>query len=143
MDFSFRRATQDDIDPLESIRIRSIENCSIYTREQLDLWQQSLPDWPRLIVNTIVCVNDISILGFAVADEQELDFLYVDPLAQGQGVANSLVAHVEKEGMKCDCNPYSEKVLKRRDWQFLEDNVKEKAGVRYHNKWYVFPKSQG
>jgi len=40
--------------------------------------------------------------------------------------------------MKCDCNPYSEKILIKRGWKFLSENIKEKSGERFNNKWYLF-----
>ena len=42
--------------------------------------------------------------------------------------------------MKCDCNPYSEKILIKRGWKFLSENIKEKSGERFNNKWYEFEK---
>ena len=42
--------------------------------------------------------------------------------------------------MKCDCNPYSEKILIKRGLKFLSENIKEKSGERFNNKWYEFEK---
>ena len=42
--------------------------------------------------------------------------------------------------MKCDCNPYSEKILIKRGWKFLSENIKEKSGERFNNKWYKIEK---
>ena len=42
--------------------------------------------------------------------------------------------------MNCDCNPYSEKILIKRGWKFLSENIKEKSGERFNNKWYEFEK---
>ena len=53
---------------------------------------------------------------------------------------NKLVSLVEKTNMKCDCNPYSEKILIKRGWKFLSENIKEKSGERFNNKWYKFEK---
>ncbi len=138
MDFSYRKATSSDIPLLESIRIRSIQSCAIYSEDQRGVWAQSIPDWPAIIDNTLICTKNDQLLGFAVANERELDLLYVAPNFHGLGIAYSLVSRVERPGMKCDCNPYSEKVLKRRGWKFESDNVKTKDGQTFHNRWYVF-----
>jgi len=137
---SFRKGTAEDIGSLESIRLRSIESCKSYTRKQLDIWQQSLPDWTQLIQNTTVCFERDALLGFVVITERKLDYLYVDPEYQGRGVGNFLVSLVETKGMKCDCNKYSEKVLKSRGWEYVSENIKIKAGETFINKWYVFNK---
>tara|TARA_B100000767_G_C19588041_1_gene460195 strand:- start:113 stop:661 length:549 start_codon:yes stop_codon:yes gene_type:complete len=54
------------------------------------------------------------------------------------GSGDKLVSLVETPNMKCDCNPYSEKILIKRGWKFLSENIKEKSGERFNNKWYLF-----
>lgn len=139
--FTFRKATTNDISSLESCRVKSIESCKIYSAKQLDIWKKSKPNWKAIIPNTIVCLNKKLVVGFVVSDQNFLDYLYVHPNYQKQGIANQLVSLVEKTNMKCDCNPYSEKILKSRGWIFLSDNLKEKSGVKFHNKWYIFDKT--
>ena len=135
---SFRKGDCHDINSLELCRIRSIENCKIYTNKQLDIWKQSKPNWNELIKNTLICLEEESIVGFIVAKENVLDYLYVNPDYQNKGIGNYLVSLVEKDKMKCDCNSYSEKILKKRGWSFLSENNKENSGEIFRNKWYVF-----
>ena len=44
--------------------------------------------------------------------------------------------------MKCDCNPYSEKILIKRGWKFLSENIKKNQVIIniFNNKWYEFEK---
>ncbi len=136
--FLFRKGLPSDIEELESIRIVSIQSCTIYSDNQRRIWSESIPNWSELIPSTLVCLTDDHPVGFAIAHNQELDFLYVHPSFHGHGIANILVSKVEEEGMRCDCNPYSEKVLQKRGWTFQKDNVKTKDGETFHNKWYVY-----
>ena len=64
----------------------------------------------------------------------------MEPNYQRHGLGNKLVSLVETTNMKCDCNPYSEKILIKRGWKFLSENTKEKSGERFNNKWYKFEK---
>ena len=139
-DFSFRKGESNDIISLESCRIKSIENCKIYSEKQIDVWRNSRPNWEELIPNTIVCIKEKLIVGFVVSDNKFLEYLYVDPDYQKKGIGNQLVSLVEKSNMRCDCNPYSEKILIRRGWKFLSENLKEKSGEKYENKWFIFEK---
>ena len=75
-----------------------------------------------------------------ISDDKFLDYLYVEPNYQRLGLGDKLVSLVEKTNMKCDCNPYSEKILIKRGWKFLSENIKEKSIERFNNKWYEFEK---
>lgn len=136
--FSFRKGTHSDIDTLESIRKKSIQSCSIYSDQQLAIWSKSVPNWSKLIEHTIVCTVHATPVGFVIATPSELDLIYLDPDYHGFGIANTLVSMVETDGMRCDCNPYSEKVLVQRGWSFQSHNIKEKDGETFRNKWYVY-----
>lgn len=136
--FSYRKANINDIDSLELIRLKSIENCKVYTKKQLDIWKESKPNWSQLIDNTLVCIQKNELVGFVVYTIKLLDYLYVHPNYQHQGIGNQLVAMVEADNMKCDCNLYSEKILKNRGWKYLLENRKERSGEVFKNKWYVF-----
>lgn len=136
--FSYRKANLDDLDSLEFVRLKSIENCKIYTKKQLDIWKESKPNWNQLIDNTLVCIKKNKLVGFVVYNIKLLDYLYVDPNEQHQGIGNHLVSMVETNNMKCDCNLYSEKILKNRGWKYLSENRKENSGEVFRNKWYVF-----
>lgn len=139
-DFSFRKALLSDVNQLETIRKKSIQHCSIYTKDQLRIWSESIPNWSDLVDDTHVCLSAGIPIGFIVATPTLLDYLYIDPDYHGRGIANQLVSMVETDGMLCDCNPYSEKVLIRRGWFFRSNNVKEKNGETFHNKWYIYHK---
>ena len=108
---------------------------------QLNIWINSKPNWEELIPHTIVSFKGNHILGFVVSNDKFLDYLYVEPSYHGKGLGNKLVSLVEKPTMKCDCNPYSEKILIKRGWKFLAENIKEKSGEKFKNKWYLFEKS--
>ncbi len=136
--FSYRKADINDIDSLELVRLKSIENCKVYTKKQLDIWKESKPNWSELIDNTLVCIQEKELVGFVVYTLKLLDYLYVHPNYQYQGIGNQLVAMVEADNMKCDCNLYSEKILKNRGWKYLSENRKERLGEVFKNKWYVF-----
>ncbi len=139
-DFSFRKGESRDIPQLESCRINSIKNCKIYSKKQINIWINSKPNWEELIPKTIVSVTENHISGFVISDDKFLDYLYVEPNYQRHGLGNKLVSLVETTNMKCDCNPYSEKILIKRGWKFLSENIKEKSGERFNNKWYKFEK---
>ena len=139
-DFSFRKGESRDIPQLESCRINSIKNCKIYSKKQINIWINSKPNWEELIPKTIVSVTENHISGFVISDDKFLDYLYVEPNYQRLGLGDKLVSLVEKTNMKCDCNPYSEKILIKRGWKFLSENIKEKSGERFNNKWYEFEK---
>ena len=139
-DFSFRKGESRDIPQLESCRINSIKNCKIYSKKQINIWINSKPNWEELIPKTIVSVTENHISGFVISDDKFLDYLYVEPNYQRLGLGDKLVSLVEKTNMKCDCNPYSEKILIKRGWKFLSENIKEKSGERFNNKWYKFEK---
>lgn len=140
-DLSFRKGKNKDILLLESCRVNSIKNCKIYSEKQINIWINSKPDWKEIIPNTIVCLKENHILGFVVSDDKLLDYLYVDPNYQQLGIGDKLVSLAEKPNMKCDCNPYSEKILIKRGWKFLSENFKEKSGEKFENKWYLFEES--
>ena len=139
-DFSFRKGESRDIPELESCRINSIKNCKIYSIKQINIWINSKPNWEELIPKTIVSVTENHISGFVISGDKFLDYLYVEPNYQRHGLGNKLVSLVETTNMKCDCNPYSEKILIKRGWKFLSENIKEKSGERFNNKWYKFEK---
>ena len=88
--FDYRKATISDVDILESIRIKSIRSCTIYSPEQLAIWSRSVPNWSILIHDTLVCTERDTLIGFVVATPHLLDFLYVDPDYHGNGIANTL-----------------------------------------------------
>ena len=135
-DFSFRKGESRDIPQLESCRINSIKNCKVYSKKQINIWINSKPNWEELIPKTIVSVTENHISGFVISDDKFLDYLYVEPNYQRLGLGDKLVSLVEKTNMQCDCNPYSEKILIKRGWKFLSENIKEKSGERFNNKWY-------
>ena len=139
-DFKFRKGESRDIPQLESCRINSIKNCKIYSKKQINIWINSKPNWEELIPSTIVSVTENHISGFVISNDKFLDYLYVEPNYQRHGLGNKLVSLVEKPNMKCDCNPYSEKILIKRGWKFISENIKEKSGERFTNKWYIFEK---
>ena len=113
-DFSFRKGESRDIPQLESCRINSIKNCKIYSKKQINIWINSKPNWEELIPKTIVSVTENHISGFVISGDKFLDYLYVEPNYQRHGLGNKLVSLVETTNMKCDCNPYSEKILIKR-----------------------------
>jgi GNAT superfamily N-acetyltransferase len=137
-DFSFRKGESKDISQLETCRINSIKNCKIYSQKQINIWINSKPNWEELIPNTIASIKEDFILGFIVSSDKFLDYLYVESEYQRHGLGDKLVSLVETPNMKCDCNPYSEKILIKRGWKFLSENIKEKSGERFNNKWYLF-----
>ena len=51
-----------------------------------------------------------------------------------------MVSFVESQGMKCDTNSNSEKILIKRGWEFDSDNIKTISGETFNNKWYMFKK---
>jgi GNAT superfamily N-acetyltransferase len=136
--FSFRNGEGKDVLLLEDCRVKSIQNCKIYSKKQIEVWENSKPNWQKLIPNTIVCVKDQLIVGFVVCTTKFLEYLYVHPCYQEQGIGNQLFSLVEKPNLRCDCNLYSERLLLKRGWRFLSKNTKERLGESYHNKWYIF-----
>ena len=134
----FKKGEKEDINSLESIRLKSIENCTQYTVEQLNVWRNSQFDWINLIKKTTVCYYDKEMVGFVSIKDNELHSLYVDPSFQNQGIGNKLVSLVETKGMCCDTNSNSEKVLIKRGWKFSSDNIKIVSGETFYNKWYEF-----
>ena len=134
----FRKGTQEDIKSLDSLRLKSIENCNEYTIEQLNVWKDSQFDWINMIDKTIICYCNKKMAGFVSIKENELHSLYVDPSFQNQGIGSKLVSLVETKGMCCDTNPNSEKVLIKRGWKFSSDNIKTVSGETFYNKWYEF-----
>ena len=136
--FKFNIGKKDDIELLESLRIRSIENCKYYTKEQLGIWKSSTPDWTNIINNTIVCNYKKELSGLVSIRDNELYLLYVDPLFQKHRIGDKLVSIVETQGMVCDTNSNSERLLKKRGWIFSSDNIKEIRGQVFKNKWYTF-----
>ena len=135
---NFRKGTKEDIKSLESIRLKSIENCNQYTVEQLNVWKKSQFDWINMIEKTTVCYYNKKIMGFVSIKDNELHSLYVDPSFHNQGIGNKLVSLVEIKGMCCDTNSNSEKVLIKRGWKFSSDNIKTVSGETFYNKWYEF-----
>ena len=136
----FRKGNTKDIKTLESIRLRSIQHCNNYSPQELNIWKNSIPDWKEIIDKTIICDYDKKISGFVSMKDNELYLLYVDPSFQNKGIGNKLVSLVESQGMKCDTNLNSEKVLIKRGWEFDSDNVKTISGETFNNKWYRFKK---
>ena len=136
--YKFNIGKKDDIELLESLRIRSIENCKYYTKEQLDIWKSSTPDWTNIIDNTIVCKYKKELSGLVSIRDNELYLLYVDPLFQKHCIGDKLVSIVETQGMVCDTNSNSERLLKKRGWVFSSDNIKKINGQVFNNKWYTF-----
>ena len=55
---NFRKGTKEDIKSLESLRLRSIENCNQYTIKQLNVWKNSQFDWVNMIDKTTICYYD-------------------------------------------------------------------------------------
>ena len=139
LDFlDFKKGTKKDIKSLESIRLKSIENCNQYTVEQLNVWRNSQFDWNNLIKKTTICYYNKKMVGFVSIRDNELHSLYVDPSFQNQGIGNKLVSLVETKGMCCDTNSNSEKVLIKRGWEFSSKNIKTVSGQTFYNKWYRF-----
>ena len=136
----FKKGTKKDIKSLESIRLKSIENCNQYTVEQLNVWRNSQLDWNNLIKQTTICYYNKKLVGFVSIRDNELHSLYVDPSFQNQGIGNKLVSLVETKGMCCDTNSNSEKVLIKRGWEFSSKNIKTVSGQTFYNKWYRFDK---
>ena len=134
----FRKGTQEYIKSLDTLRLKSIENCNQYTIEQLNVWKDSQFDWINMIDKTIICYCNKKMAGFVSIKENELHSLYVDPSFQNQGIGNKLVSLVETKGMCCDTNSNSEKVLIKRGWKFSSDNIKIVSGETFYNKWYEF-----
>ena len=132
----FKKGIKKDIKSLESIRLKSIENCNQYTVEQLNVWRNSQFDWNNLIKKTTICYYDKKMVGFVSIRDNELHSLYVDPSFQNQGIGNKLVSLVETKGMCCDTNSNSEKVLIKRGWKFSSKNIKTVSGQTFYNKWY-------
>ena len=135
---TFRKGTKEEIKSLESLRLKSIENCNQYTIEQLNVWKHSQFDWINMIDKTIICYCNKKMAGFVSIKKNELHSLYVDPSFQNQGIGSKLVSLVETKGMCCDTNPNSEKVLNKRGWKFSSDNIKTVSGETFYNKWYKF-----
>ena len=139
LDFlDFKKGRKKDIKSLESIRLKSIENCNQYTVEQLNVWRNSQFDWNNLIKKTTICYYNKKMVGFVSIKDNELHSLYVDPSFQNQGIGNKLVSLVETKGMCCDTNSNSEKVLIKRGWEFSSKNIKTVSGQTFYNKWYRF-----
>ena len=136
--YKFNIGKKDDIELLESLRIKSIENCKYYTKEQLYIWKDSTPDWIKIIDNTIVCKYKKELSGLVSIRDKELYLLYVDPLFQKYGIGDKLVSLVETQGMICDTNLNSERLLKKRGWVFSSENIKEIRGQVFNNKWYTY-----
>ena len=134
----FKKGIKKDIKSLESIRLKSIENCNQYTVEQLNVWRKSQFDWNNLIKKTTICYYNKKMVGFVSIRDNELHSLYVDPSFQNQGIGNKLVSLVETKGMCCDTNSNSEKVLIKRGWEFSSKNIKTVSGQTFYNKWYRF-----
>ena len=134
----FKKGIKKDIKSLESIRLKSIENCNQYTVEQLNVWRNSQFDWNNLIKKTTICYYNKKMVGFVSIRDNELHSLYVDPSFQNQGIGNKLVSLVETKGMCCDTNSNSEKVLIKRGWEFSSKNIKTVSGQTFYNKWYRF-----
>ena len=134
----FKKGTKKDIKSLESIRLKSIENCNQYTVEQLNVWRNSQFDWNNLIKKTTICYYNKKMVGFVSIRDNELHSLYVDPSFQNQGIGNKLVSLVETKGMCCDTNSNSEKVLIKRGWEFSSKNIKTVSGQTFYNNWYRF-----
>lgn len=134
-----RRATPQDIEHLEACRRAAISACPGYGAEQLQLWLAAEPSWPNLIEDTLLVEVGSRIAGFCVAIPSELRYLYVHPAHQRQGIGRFLVRQVEREGMRCDCNPFSARVLEKRGWIAVAPNRKEHDGVVFENTWYQMP----
>ena len=136
----FRKGTTKDIETLESIRLKSIQNCNNYSPQELKIWKNSIPVWKEIMDKTIICEYDKKTSGFVTVKNNELYLLYVEPSFQNKGIGSKLVSFVESKGMKCDTNSNSEKILKKRGWEFDSDNVKTISGETFNNKWYMFKK---
>jgi len=134
-----RRATPQDIDRLEACRRAAIAACPGYDAAQRQVWLAAEPEWPKLIDDTLLVEVKGRIAGFCVATPAELGYLYVHPDRQRQGVGWYLAGQVEQPGMRCDGNPFSGYVLKKRGWVRVGPHRKERDGVVFENAWYELP----
>lgn len=131
-----RKATRQDIVQLEACRRNAISACPGYNAEQLKIWLTAVPNWRRLIDDTLLIEVQDHIAGLCVATHSELGYLYVHPDHQRRGIGQYLVERVEQPGMRCDCNPFSGKVLEKRGWTAVAPYRKELDGVVFQNTWY-------
>ena len=67
----FRKGTQEYIKSLDSLRLKSIENCNQYTIEQLNVWKNSQFDWINMIDKTTICYYEKEMVGFVSIKENE------------------------------------------------------------------------
>ena len=109
-----RRATEQDIEHLEACRRDAISRCAGYDAAQLQIWLAAQPNWQQLIDDVLLVEVEGQVVGFCVYTAAELKYLYVHSGRQGQGIGRYLVGQVEQPGMRCDCNPLSGRVLKKR-----------------------------
>ena len=121
----FRKGTTKDIETLESIRLKSIQNCNNYSPQELKIWKNSIPVWKEIIDKTIICEYDKKTSGFVTVKNNELYLLYVDPSFQNKGIGSKLVSFVESKGMKCDTNSNSEKILKKEVGSLIQIMLKQ------------------
>lgn len=105
--FAIRKATEADLHEIHRVFRESIAAIlpNHYSDEQKRVWAKSTEDTARWLhkIQTqyfIVAEQANSLIGFASLEASYVDFMYVHPDSQRQGVAQTLLQHLEEVVIK-------------------------------------------
>lgn len=134
---TYRSATLSDIPLLQQIFQESIiGSCQgDYTPEQIDVWLLTLQQddrWSTLVDEQQVIVQEMegTATGFAALKGRAyLDFFYLLPLYQGQGLAGQLLDYMLQlacdmgaEAVSSDISITARAFMERHGWRVLQKN---------------------
>ena len=148
MNINIRLATPEDLSDMQNLFTKSIKSTCTkdYSPEQIQVWTSSVHNkerWEKLLSDQFVLIaeNDIEMIGFgSLARGTYLDFMYVHPHYQRQGIASRIYRELKKESQKqghhqmtADVSITAKAFFESKGFTIIKENKKHVRGIEIRN----------